>query len=161
MKGAPAAGAAPGTGGMLGAAGAAGAAGGTSPLTRPHFMQKRASSGNGVPHSAQFEDKPGSGSSEESGFPHTYGLSLPGRRFPATHLSPELLEPHPWASYDLVTSQKTESPVSVVNRSRAATPATEFPRLSSPGLHTQTVQRPGTTATMPPPTPLLPGSPTR
>lgn len=58
-------------------------------------------------------------------------------------------------------SQNTESPVSVVKRSSAATPETELPRSSRPGLQTQSVQWPGTTAMMPPPTPLLPGSPTR
>ncbi len=57
--------------------------------------------------------------------------------------------------------QNTDSPVSVVKRSRAATPATELPRSSRPGLHTQSVHRPGTTAMIPPPTPLLPGRPTR
>ncbi|CAM5715058.1 hypothetical protein SCANM63S_04481 [Streptomyces canarius] len=57
--------------------------------------------------------------------------------------------------------QNTDSPVRVVKRSRAATPATELPRSSSPGLHTQSVHRPGTTAMIPPPTPLLPGRPTR
>lgn len=57
--------------------------------------------------------------------------------------------------------QNTDRPVSVVNLSRAATPATELPRSSRPGLHTHSVQRPGTTAMMPPPTPLLPGRPTR
>lgn len=57
--------------------------------------------------------------------------------------------------------QKTDRPVRVVKRSRAATPATELPRSSRPGLQTHRVQRPGTTAMMPPPTPLLPGRPTR
>ncbi len=57
--------------------------------------------------------------------------------------------------------QKTDRPVSVVNRSSAATPATELPRRSSPGLHTHRVHSPGTMAMIPPPTPLLPGSPTR
>lgn len=57
--------------------------------------------------------------------------------------------------------QNTDRPVRVVNRSRAATPATELPRSSRPGLHTHRVQRPGTTAMIPPPTPLLPGRPTR
>ncbi len=57
--------------------------------------------------------------------------------------------------------QKIDRPVSVVKRSRAATPATELPRSSRPGLHTHSVHRPGTTAMMPPPTPLLPGRPTR
>ncbi len=58
-------------------------------------------------------------------------------------------------------AQNTDSPVRVVKRSRAATPATELPRSSRPGLHTHSVHRPGTTAMMPPPTPLLPGRPTR
>lgn len=57
--------------------------------------------------------------------------------------------------------QKTDRPVRVVKRSKAATPATELPRSSRPGLQTHSVQRPGTTAMMPPPTPLLPGRPTR
>jgi hypothetical protein len=57
--------------------------------------------------------------------------------------------------------QNTDRPVSVVNRSSASTPATELPRASSPGLHTHRPQRFGMTATMPPPTPLLPGRPTR
>ena len=45
--------------------------------------------------------------------------------------------------------------------SSAAMPISELPAAFSSGDQTQTVKRPGTTATMPPPTPLLPGSPTR
>jgi hypothetical protein len=59
------------------------------------------------------------------------------------------------------TGQKIDHPVRVVNASRAASPAVEFPDGPSAGLHTQIVQRSGMTARMPPPTPLFPGNPTR
>lgn len=59
------------------------------------------------------------------------------------------------------TGQKIDHPVRVVNASRAASPAVEFPDGPSAGLHTQIVQRSGMTARMPPPTPLFAGNPTR
>ena len=57
--------------------------------------------------------------------------------------------------------QKTDQPVLVVKASSAASPAVELPDSPSAGLHTAIVARSGMTARMPPPTPLLQGSPTR
>ena len=57
--------------------------------------------------------------------------------------------------------QKIDIPVLVVNSSRAAVPAREFPEGSRPGDQTQTLKCPGMIARIPPPTPLFPGSPTR
>ena len=57
--------------------------------------------------------------------------------------------------------QKIDCPVCVVNHSSASVPASELPLLSSPGDHTHTAISPGSTATMPPPTPLFAGRPTR
>lgn len=57
--------------------------------------------------------------------------------------------------------QKIDRPEYVVSHSRASVPANEFPFASSPGAHTQTAISPGSTATIPPPTPLFAGSPTR
>jgi hypothetical protein len=65
------------------------------------------------------------------------------------------------SSSRLWTGQKIDHPVRVVNASRAASPAVEFPDGPSAGLHTQIVQRSGMTARMPPPTPLFAGNPTR
>jgi hypothetical protein len=65
------------------------------------------------------------------------------------------------SSSRLWTGQKIDHPVRVVNVSRAASPAVEFPDGPSAGLHTQIVQRSGMTARMPPPTPLFAGNPTR
>jgi len=56
---------------------------------------------------------------------------------------------------------KTLQPVRVVKRSRASTPARLLPLGSRAGLQTHRAQRPGMMARMPPPTPLLPGRPTR
>ena len=58
-------------------------------------------------------------------------------------------------------NQKIDQPVRVVKRSSASTPATPLPWGSRAGLHAQRMPRSGSTARMPPPTPLLPGSPTR
>ena len=60
-----------------------------------------------------------------------------------------------------VHTQKIDRPVSVVNNSKAKDPAMELPEGSSPGDQTQTPHSLGISATMPPPTPLLAGSPTR
>jgi 6-phosphogluconate dehydrogenase len=57
--------------------------------------------------------------------------------------------------------QKTDSPVLAVNSSSAFIPSSELPLGSSAGDQTHRVRRSGTTATMPPPTPLLHGSPMR
>ena len=58
-------------------------------------------------------------------------------------------------------AQKTVQSEYVVNASSAASPAAELPEGPSAGLHTQATPRSGMTARMPPPTPLLAGSPTR
>lgn len=58
-------------------------------------------------------------------------------------------------------NQKIDRPEWVVNHSKANVPASELPFASSPGDQTQTAISPGSTATTPPPTPLLAGSPTR
>ena len=58
-------------------------------------------------------------------------------------------------------TQKTVQSEYVVNASSAASPAAELPEGPSVGLHTQATPRSGMTARMPPPTPLLAGSPTR
>lgn len=65
------------------------------------------------------------------------------------------------AWYALRRDQKMDRPVSVVSASSDRTPASELPFASSPGDHTHTAISPGSTATMPPPTPLFAGSPTR
>ena len=57
--------------------------------------------------------------------------------------------------------QKTDSPVLAVNSSSAFMPSNEFPVSSRAGDQTHSVRQSGITATMPPPTPLLHGSPTR
>ena len=57
--------------------------------------------------------------------------------------------------------QNIDRPVSVVNNSNANDPAMEFPDGSRPGDQTQTPHSLGISATIPPPTPLLAGSPTR
>ena len=57
--------------------------------------------------------------------------------------------------------QKTDQPMRELSNSSAAIPASELPAALSSGDHTQTVNCPGTIATMPPPTPLFPGNPTR
>lgn len=97
---------------------------------------------------------------------------LPQRPLDAPHLTPrESIQPVAHIVGEIALKgaertsgqsvQNTDRPVSVVKRSSATTPDTELPRSSRPGLQTQSVQWPGTTAMMPPPTPLLPGSPTR
>ena len=58
-------------------------------------------------------------------------------------------------------TQNTDHPESRVNSSSAATPPHELPCPSRGGLQTATTPRPGMTATMPPPMPLLAGRPTR
>ena len=58
-------------------------------------------------------------------------------------------------------AQKTVQSEYVVNASSAASPAAELPEGPSAGLHTHATPRSGMTARMPPPTPLLAGSPTR
>ena len=58
-------------------------------------------------------------------------------------------------------SQNTDHPIRSLNNSNAFIPASEFPAAFNSGDHTHTVNCPGTTATIPPPTPLLPGKPTR
>ena len=55
----------------------------------------------------------------------------------------------------------TEQFVIWLNASSAAVPTTLVPNRSSSGDHTAIVALPGTTETMPPPTPLLDGKPTR
>jgi hypothetical protein len=57
--------------------------------------------------------------------------------------------------------QKIDRPVNVVKSSKAKEPACELPEGSSAGDHTHTAHSCGMTATMPPPTPLLAGNPTR
>ena len=57
--------------------------------------------------------------------------------------------------------QKIDRPMRVVNHSRASEPTSELPVASSPGDHTHTANSPGSTATIPPPTPLFAGNPTR
>lgn len=57
--------------------------------------------------------------------------------------------------------QNTDHPIRSLNNSNAFIPASEFPAVFNSGDHTHTVNCPGTTATIPPPTPLLPGKPTR
>ncbi len=58
-------------------------------------------------------------------------------------------------------SQNTDHPIRSLNNSNAFIPARELPAAFNSGDHTHTVNCPGTTATIPPPTPLLPGRPTR
>jgi hypothetical protein len=50
-----------------------------------------------------------------------------------------------------------DMPVKVVSNSSALVPARELPLTVRPGDHTQTLNSPGITARIPPPTPLLPG----
>jgi len=57
--------------------------------------------------------------------------------------------------------QNTDQPIRWLSSSSAAIPASELPAALSSGDQTHTVNCPGTTATIPPPTPLLPGKPTR
>ena len=57
--------------------------------------------------------------------------------------------------------QKIERPTASLSCSSAAVPASELPLRSSSGDQTQMDMSPGITAMMPPPTPLLPGIPTR
>ncbi len=57
--------------------------------------------------------------------------------------------------------QKMDQPVWVVRVSSAVMPAIELPWLSRAGPQVQSVPRPGMTARMPPPMPLLAGRPTR
>ena len=56
---------------------------------------------------------------------------------------------------------KTDQLTRCASNSSAAVPISELPLPSRPGDHTATEQTPGTTAMIPPPTPLLPGRPTR
>ena len=56
---------------------------------------------------------------------------------------------------------KTDQPVRRARSSRACEPRSELPTALSPGDQTAMAARPGAMARMPPPTPLLPGSPTR
>ena len=56
--------------------------------------------------------------------------------------------------------QNTDHPIRELSSSSAAIPARELPAAFSSGDHTHTVNCPGTIATIPPPTPLLPGKPT-
>jgi hypothetical protein len=58
-------------------------------------------------------------------------------------------------------NQNSDLPVNVVNRSSAWLPASELPLGSSSGDQTHTPSCPGMWPTMPPPTPLLQGMPTR
>ena len=53
-----------------------------------------------------------------------------------------------------------DKPVLVVKSSNALVPARELPCSFRPGDHTDILIRFGTTVTIPPPTPLFPGSPT-
>ena len=57
-------------------------------------------------------------------------------------------------------NQNMDNPVSDVSFSRACIPSFELPFLFSPGDQVATENLPGNSATMPPPTPLLPGRPT-
>lgn len=59
------------------------------------------------------------------------------------------------------TAEKTDPVMRSLSNSNARIPASELPEALSAGDQTQMLYRPGTTATMPPPTPLLPGRPTR
>ncbi len=59
------------------------------------------------------------------------------------------------------SGQKIDSSVRVVSSSSAFMPITELPLPLSRGLHTATEYFCGQTAAIPPPTPLLPGNPTR
>lgn len=81
-------------------------------------------------------------------------LSAPVRRYESTAIAPD-------ESRSTLPLQKIDRPEYVVNHSKALVPANEFPFASSPGAHTQTAISPGSTATIPPPTPLFAGSPTR
>ena len=56
---------------------------------------------------------------------------------------------------------KTDQPVRAASISSARDPSRELPLVFSPGDQTAIEARPGATARMPPPTPLLPGNPTR
>lgn len=56
-------------------------------------------------------------------------------------------------------AQNTDNPVRATNSASAFMPSSELPVASSAGDQTQSVSRSGTTATMPPPTPLLHGRP--
>ena len=58
-------------------------------------------------------------------------------------------------------NQNTDHPIRELSNSSAAIPARELPAAFNSGDHTHTVNCPGTMATIPPPTPLLPGNPTR
>jgi hypothetical protein len=60
-----------------------------------------------------------------------------------------------------LSSQSTEQFVRVTKCSSAAVASTEFPNRSSSGDQTQIVPTLGMTATVPPPTPLFAGKPTR
>ena len=61
----------------------------------------------------------------------------------------------------LYVSYKTFHPVALTRASKVAVPACELPREFKHGDHTATAAISGTTAMIPPPTPLFPGSPTR
>ena len=56
---------------------------------------------------------------------------------------------------------KIDQPIRWASISSAIRPSRELPDASSPGDHTAIDALPGATAKMPPPTPLLPGNPTR
>ena len=77
---------------------------------------------------------------------------------------------HPGNNQAVIRDERTKRPkrpysteqlVSWLNRSSATVPTTEVPNRSSSGDHTAIAALPGTMATMPPPTPLLAGRPTR
>ncbi len=87
----------------------------------------------------------------------TLGISATGSP-PRPTISGLLL---PEASSLRLAPQNTDQPIRSLSNSSAFIPASEFPAAFSSGDHTQRVYCPGTTATMPPPTPLLPGKPTR
>ena len=67
----------------------------------------------------------------------------------------------PGAGSGCAAGQNTDRPLAVVNSSRAAIAATELPAASSRGPQAHRVPCWGITASTPPPTPLLAGSPTR
>ncbi len=56
---------------------------------------------------------------------------------------------------------KIDQPIRLVSASSAMRPRCELPLASRPGDHTAIEALPGAIARMPPPTPLLPGRPTR
>ncbi len=94
-----------------------------------------------------------------AGSPANTAQPVPYTALDSSQVSQTATPPHRTTSES--ADQNTDHPIRELSNSSAAIPARELPAAFNSGDHTHTVNCPGTIATIPPPTPLLPGNPTR